>query len=88
MMKTIDQSDFNQLFPYGRQLDQLIGEGVEWFTDDAREVIGVVGWNITRKIWSYVVLKRSQLGFFIVASIGEQFFNVQMVRAKCRLAME
>ena len=68
-------------------MDRLIGEGAEWFTDDAKAVIGIVGWSITRKIWSYVILKRNQLGFFIVSSISEHFFNIQMVRSNCRLAM-
>ena len=87
-MRTIDQNEFEQLFPYKQELSPLIGEGVEWFADDASDIIGNIGRDISRKIWNYLILERSELGFFLAANISEQFFNFQMVRVKCVLSME
>ena len=87
-MRTINQSEFKQLFPYERQLTLFIGEGVEWFTDDTSDVIGIIGQGFSQKIWSYAILKRGQLGYFVVSNVGEYFFNIQMVRSNCLLACD
>ena len=86
-VRPIDRKEFNRLFPYTGELTPFIGEGVEWFTDDARRVMGIVGRSSSRPPWRYAVLKRSQFGDYKVAHLGRASADLPTIRDQCRRAV-
>jgi hypothetical protein len=86
-VRTIDRKEFDRLFPYTGQLTPFIGEAVEWFTDDARRAVGVIGRSPSQPAWRYAVLKRSQFGDFKVAHLGEALADLPAIRDECQRAV-
>jgi len=86
-VRPINRQEFNRLFPYTGELTSFIGEGVAWFTDDARRVMGIVGRSSSRPPWRYAVLKRSQFGDFKVSRLGEASADLPTIRDECQRAV-
>jgi hypothetical protein len=86
-VRPIGRREFNRLFPYTGELTPFIGKEVEWFTDDARSAVGIIGRSRTQPAWRYAVLKRSQLGDFKVAHLGEAFADLPTTRDECQHAV-
>ena len=86
-VRSIGRKEFNRLFPYTGELTPFIGEGVEWFTDDGRRAVGIVGRSSSQPAWRYAVLKRSQFGNFRVTHLGEASADLPTIRDQCRRAV-
>jgi hypothetical protein len=86
-VRPIGRKEFNRLFPYTGELTPFIGKGVEWFTDDARSAVGIIGRSRTQPAWRYAVLKRSQLGDFKVTYLGEALADLPTTRNVCQRAV-
>jgi len=86
-VRPINRKEFNRLFPYTGELTPFIGEGVEWFTDDARRAVGIVGRSSSQLAWRYAVLRRSQFGDFKVAHLGEASADLPTIRDECQRAV-
>jgi hypothetical protein len=84
---SIGRKEFNRLFPYTGELTPFIGKEVEWFTDDARSAVGIIGRSPSQPAWRYAVLKRSQFGDFKVAHLGEALADLPTTRDECQRAV-
>lgn len=86
-VRSISRREFNRLYPYTGELTPFIGEGAEWFTNDARSVVGIVARRAAQPAWRYAVLKRSGFGDFRIWHVGEATGDLQTTRDECRRAM-
>lgn len=88
-VQKIARKEFVHLYPGVKGLTPFIGdaEDVEWFTDDARSVLGLIFRSKRQPIWRYAVLKRSQRGDFRVSQFGAEFIDLQSTRDQCRRAI-
>jgi hypothetical protein len=86
-VRSIGRHEFNRLYPYTGELTSFIGEGAEWFANDARSVVGIVARRAAQPAWKYAVLKRSGFGDFRVWHVGEASGDLQTTRDECRRAM-
>jgi len=86
-VRPIERQEFNRLFPYTGELTPFIGEGVEWFTDEGRRAVGIVGRSSTQPAWRYAVLKRSQFGDYKIAQLGDASADLPTIRDECQRAV-
>lgn len=86
-IRRIRREEFNQLVSFASELTPFIGEGAEWFTDDACTAVGVVTRGLSRLVWSYAVLKRGRVGDFKVVSLGEDYSDLRLAGDACLGAM-
>jgi hypothetical protein len=86
-VRSIDREEFLRLYPYTGKITAFIGEGAEWFTNDARSVVGIVTRDSIQPAWNYAVLRRNVVGDFQVTHLGNAGSDLQRTREECRLAM-
>jgi hypothetical protein len=86
-VRSIGRREFHRLYPYTGELTGFIGEGAEWFTDDARSVVGIIARPAAQPTWKYAVLTRSRSGDLLVRRVGEVNGDLQTTRDECRRAM-
>ena len=80
----ISKEEFNWIFTYDSELAPYIGDEVEWFADDAKNVIGVIARGVSGSCWSYAILRRNVLGDFVASTLGKDFFmDLQIALAAC-----
>ena len=84
-ISNISRAEFNRIFPFNSELSPyiIIGEEVEWYADDAKNVIGTIAIGISGSCWSYRVLKRNVLGDFLVSTLSRDFMDLQTAQAAC-----
>ena len=83
-ISNISRDEFNRIFTFDSELAPYIGEEVEWYTDDAKKIIGVIARGVSGSCWSYAILRRNALGDFVASTLGRDFFvNLQIARAAC-----
>jgi hypothetical protein len=86
-IKSINRSEFNQLLPQHRQLEDLMGNQIAWYSNAARTLIGTIAETMIGRSWNFAVLKRNRLGKFQVCDIGENFFNLRQTVAQFHHAL-
>ncbi len=88
-VQKIGRDEFVHLYPDVKGLTPFIGdaEEVEWFTDDARNALGLIFRSTVQPVWRYAVLKRSRRGDFRVLHLGAEFIDLPTTRDKCLLAI-
>jgi hypothetical protein len=86
-VRSIGRREFHRLYPYTGELSPFIGEGAEWFTNEAGSVVGIIARRATQPAWKYAVLKRSSFGDFQVWHVGEVNGDIQTTRNECGRAM-
>ena len=80
----ISRTEFDRMFAFGSELAPYIGDEVEWFADDAKNVIGVIAEGVSGSCWSYAILKRNLLGDFVASILCKDFFtDLQIALAEC-----
>ena len=82
-ISSISRAEFNRMFTLDNELAPYIGEEVEWYADDAKNVIGVVARGNPGSFWSYTVLRRNVLGDFLASTLSRGFMYLQTARAAC-----
>ena len=86
-IRSVDREEFNRIFTFDRELVPYIGEELEWYANDAKNVIGVVARRFSDSCWNYAILRRSVLGDFVVATLSRDFMDLQTARVACRQEM-
>ena len=77
------------MFTFGSELAPYIGDEVEWYADDAKNVLGVIAEGISGSSWNYTTLRRNVLGDFFVSTLGRNSFkDPQTARYACLLEMK
>ena len=84
----ISRKEFNRLFTFDSELAPYIGEELEWYANDAKNVIGTIAGGILGFRWSYTVLRRNVLGDFLAATLSRNFMHFQTARVACLQEME
>jgi hypothetical protein len=64
-----------------------MGEQVEWFTNQARNLIGTIALTKAGRSWNYAILRRNKLGNFQVCDIGQNFFSLTQTMVQFTYAM-
>ena len=82
-ISSINRDEFEKLFPFDSELAPYIGKEVEWYVDDAKDLIGIIAKGNPSFYWSYTILKRNALGDFLVATLSMDFKDLQSARAAC-----
>jgi len=82
-ISSISREEFNRIFPFDSELAPYIGDEVEWYADDARNVIGIIGRGISGSHWSYTILRRDVVGYFLVSTLSRDFADLPTARAAC-----
>jgi hypothetical protein len=83
-INSISRAEFNRMFTFDSELAPYIGEEVEWYADDAENVIGVIARGVSGSSWSYAILRRNLLGDFVASTLGKDFFmDLQIALAAC-----
>ena len=74
-LRMISRKEFDKLFPDRPVLETFTGELVEWFANEANNVIGAIDHEQTTGTWSYVVIKRNQEGASRVVELNENILT-------------
>jgi hypothetical protein len=83
-INSISRAEFNRMFTFGSELAPYIGDEVEWYADDAKNVIGVIARGVSGSNWSYAILRRNLLGDFVASVLGIDFFmDLRIALAAC-----
>jgi hypothetical protein len=70
--RMISLSEFDKLFPERPLLESFTGELVEWFANEANNILGAIDHEPKEGTWSYVVLKTNQQGDLRVMELNEK----------------
>jgi hypothetical protein len=85
--KTISHSEFDRLLPDNLDLENLMMEQVEWFSDRSGSLLGTIAEGKSGAGWNYAVLKRDRKGDFHVRKVMNNFFNLKAARVDLLLSM-
>jgi hypothetical protein len=85
-IKGISRWEFRELVSLRLQLDSVVGEQVEWFADDARQMIGTITYR-SGDNWGYAILRRLDRGQFRVSTLKEHLPTVQSATTNLFQAM-
>ena len=82
-IKNISIEEFEGIFPFNSELAPYIGEELEWYADDAKNVLGTIAKGILGSLWSYTVLRRNVLGDFLASTLSGNFMDLPTARVAC-----
>ena len=83
VISEVSSREFNRFFTSDSELAPFIGEELEWYADDAKNVISTIARGILGSRWSYTILSRNTLGDFLVSILSGDFMDLQTARAAC-----
>jgi hypothetical protein len=86
-IKSITQSEFDTFKPSRSPMIAAITEEVEWFTDQARTIIGSVIYDKTDSDWSYVILGRDERGSFRAIQAKSTIEDRETAKTQLLMAM-
>jgi hypothetical protein len=79
--RKISRDEFDQLFPARPLLEAYTGELVEWFANEANDILGAIDHERTGT-WSYVLMKKNQEGALRVIEINENIVSRSVAEAE------
>jgi hypothetical protein len=86
-IKRIARWEFNHLLPHHLILEDLMGEQIGWFANQAKNLIGTIALTKVGRSWNFAVLKRNKQGGFQVCDVGQNFFNLRQTMVQFKHAM-
>ena len=84
----ISSTEFDKLFPNRPLLESFTGELVEWFANEANNILGAIDHEQKTGTWSYVVLKRNPQGVLEVSELNENIVSRPAAEAELFRKME
>jgi hypothetical protein len=82
-ISNVSRKEFNRLFTFDSELAPFIGDELEWYADDAKNVIGTIARGILGSCWGYTILRRNVLGDFLASTLSRNFMDLQTARVAC-----
>jgi hypothetical protein len=82
-ISNVKSKEFNRLFTFNNELVPYIGVELQWYADDAKNVIGTIAKGTSDACWRYTILRRNLLGNFLVSTLSRDFMDLQTARATC-----
>ena len=86
-IKSISRWKFNRFLRFHAILEAGIGEEVQWFGDDAENMIGTIAFSKGERGWNYAILKRDWMGNFQVCDLGANLYSLEAARIDFLVAM-
>ncbi|MGO9243825.1 MAG: hypothetical protein ACLQDC_03540, partial [Verrucomicrobiia bacterium] len=86
-IKTIPHSEFDRLLPQDFTLEKLVGEEVEWFSNQSGNMVGTIAKGEGGAGWNYAILKRDTKGDSHVRKVMNNFFSLNAARVDLLLSM-
>src|ERR1035437_1111950 len=87
-LKAISRYEYDKLMPGRAVLERFTGKQVEWFANDAKNVLGAVDHARTGGTWSYVVMKKNVRDVFRVLELKSKLASRAEAEVRLRRAME
>ena len=87
-LRMISRNEFDKLFPDRPALESFTGELVEWFANEANNILGAIDHEQETGTWSYVVIKRNQKGVLLVSEVNENIVSRPAAEAELFRKME
>ena len=75
VINAISREEFIRLLPLRRCMERFIGKGIEWFSNKAGNVIGIIALGHSNRSWNYVVFRRNKNGNFVACDARDRFCN-------------
>jgi hypothetical protein len=86
-IKSISRWKFNRFLRFHVILETAIGEEVQWFGDDAENIIGTIAFSKGERGWNYAILKRDWAGNFQVCNLTANLYSLPAARIDFLVAM-
>jgi hypothetical protein len=86
-IKCISRLEFDQFLPSHSILESLIGGEVEWCVDDSANTIGTLAHDQRKQTWSFAILRRNQIGAFLLDNLKGNFFELAAAKVDFLQAM-
>jgi hypothetical protein len=85
MFKNIPPPDLGRLLPNTPAVENLIEDGIEWFSNQSGSLLGTITNSMTG--WKFAVFKQDTKGDFHVRKVMNSFLNLKAARAELLLSM-
>jgi hypothetical protein len=86
-IRTIPHSEFDRLLPHHFTLESLVGEEVEWFSNQSGNMVGTIAKGEGGAGWNYAILKRDTKGDLHVRKVMNNFLSLNAARVDLLLSM-
>jgi hypothetical protein len=86
-IKTIPRSEFDRFQPLHFALEGLMGEQIEWFSNQSDTLLGIVAQGKGVANWNYAILKQDAKGDFHVRKVMSNLFSLEAARVDLLLWM-
>jgi len=63
-IRLISRSEFDEFEPAGFEGAEWVAKEVEWYVDQAENILGIVTFDYADEDWGYVILGRDERGQF------------------------
>jgi len=87
-VRNISRVDLDQFLPHRFAIGRFIGAEVEWFADEAGNSIGTIAQGTTNRNWGYVVLRRDEVGQYLIWDLKTGIESCDAARIQIVRAME
>jgi hypothetical protein len=79
--------NFDQLLSLHGLLETFLGKQVEWFTDEASNIIGTVAGAEADGGWNLAVLRRDRRGYFRMCHLKRNLYTLRTATIDLRRSM-
>jgi hypothetical protein len=86
-IRAIPRYQFDRLLPHHFALESLMGEEVEWFSNQSGNMLGAVARGEGVAGWNYVILKRDKQGDLHFRKVMSNFFSLRAAKVDLLLSM-
>src|ERR1039457_5547089 len=86
-ISAISRSEFDRLLPQNSEVEHLMVEQVEWFSNRSGNLLGTIARGESVAGWNYVILKRDKKGDPHVRKVMNNFFSSKAARVDLLLSM-
>jgi hypothetical protein len=85
--KAIGRVEFIRLLPLRSCMERFIGKGIEWFSNKAGNVIGIIALGDSNRRWNYAIFRRNKKANFVACDVRDRFCNQAAARVDFMHAM-
>ena len=86
-ISAISRSEFDRLLPQNSEVEHLMVERVEWFSNRLGNLLGTIARGESVAGWNNVILKRDKKGHPHVRKVMSNFFSSKAARVDLLLSM-
>jgi hypothetical protein len=87
VIRKIRKFNFDQLLSWHGLLETFLGKQVEWFTDEASNIIGTIAGAEADKGWNFAILRRDRMGYFRMCHLRRDLYTLRTAKTDLRRSM-